>query len=243
MLLMHLQGKLYSKPDCAMFVDLGWESESTYTNLHRLQAICKEHCFPFYWIRRRNIRDDILAATRNSHLGVKTPPLFLRSDNGKVGMLTRQCTGSYKKEAMRSAIRELLSVPPHSWMRNRVEIWLGITTDESHRLNNSSGVLWQVNRFPLVEQNLSRQDCIDWLRDHGHPIPPKSACLGCPYRSDADLKDMKTNRPEEWKSVVEVDRAIRSGINCIKKPLFIHRSLQPIENIEFDNEHNDLDGV
>lgn len=143
---------------------------------------------------------------------------------------------------MRSKLRELAGIPHGIWMRYRVEVWLGITTDEAHRLNNRSKTPWLVNCFPLIDRNLSRGDCIDLLHDYGYPIPAKSACLGCPYRPDVDWIEMKSKRPEEWQSVVEVDRAIRAGINRVRVPLYLHRSLQPLEEVKFDEGTRDLWG-
>jgi hypothetical protein len=139
---------------------------------------------------------------------VQSPPFFLRTAGGTRAQLARNCTGTYKVEVMRVKLRELLGIPARSWMRQRVEVWLGITTDEAHRLNNHSRTPWLINRFPLTEKGLSREDCVQWLKAHGYAVPPKSACLGCPYRPDSDWSEMKIKRSGISRSV---DRALRVG--------------------------------
>lgn len=242
MLLMHFEREWDPPPDCAMFVDLGWESEKTYRNLTRLQKLSSEAGFPFYWIKARNIRSDLLAAANNRKHLIKSPPFFVRTVEGKKGQLSRNCTASYKIEVMRAELRRLLDMPARKWMRHRVEVWLGITTDEAHRLNNNSRIPWVINRFPLTERDLSREDCVAWLQQRHYEVPPKSACLGCPYRPDADWLEMKLRRPEEWNSVVEVDRAIRGGINLVREPLYLHSSLRPIEEVTLGNANRGLWG-
>jgi hypothetical protein len=238
MLLMQLHGEWEPAADCAMFVDLGWESHATYANLRHLAKLCEVRSFPFHWIETRNIRQDLLAATQDRTRMVQSPPFFLRTAGGTRAQLARNCTGTYKVEVMRVKLRELLGIPARSWMRERVEVWLGITTDEAHRLNNHSRTPWLINQFPLTEKGLSREDCVQWLKAHGYAVPPKSACLGCPYRPDSDWLEMKTNRSEEWESVVQIDRALRSGLNNVHTPLYLHPSLQPLEEVPLDRNEN-----
>src|SRR5438093_4855698 len=45
------------------------------------------------------------------------------------------------------------------------------------------------------------------LRRHGYSVLPKSACLGCPYHSNATWREMKQRRPDEWQGTVAFDRA------------------------------------
>ena len=71
---------------------------------------------------------------------------------------------------------------------------------------------WQVNRWPLIEQRMTRQDCLRWLERYGYPTPPKSSCVGCAFHSDAAWRAIRDDDPEAWASALEVDRAIRVGI-------------------------------
>ncbi len=64
-----------------------------------------------------------------------------------------------------------------------VRVAFGITTDEAYRCTER-GLRWQTAWYPLVEMGMSRDDCEQWCRDHGFPVPPKSACIQCPYRSN-----------------------------------------------------------
>ena len=89
---------------------------------------------------------------------------------------------------------------------DRCEVWIGISLDEAARMRPAFSP-WQDNRWPLIEQRMSRWDCKIWLTRNGYPIPPKSSCIGCPFHTNAIWRDMKVNRPEEWQQAVEVDRA------------------------------------
>ena len=41
-----------------------------------------------------------------------------------------------------------------------VELWLGISTDETIRMKNSRD-RWIANRYPPIEADMSRRDCLD----------------------------------------------------------------------------------
>ena len=84
-------------------------------------------------------------------------------------------------------------------------------------------------------KRLSRQDCLRWLARHDYPIPPKSACIGCPFHSDAYWRRMRDNDPDAWGDAVLVDRAIRTGFRGIRGEVFLHRSAVPLDQADISN--------
>jgi hypothetical protein len=121
-------------------------------------------------------------------------------------MVRRQCTREYKITPIRRQVRQLWQAagqPP-------VEQWLGISLDEAHRMRTSD-VAYITNAYPLVETHMTRKDCVRWLTAHGWTEVPKSACIGCPFRSDARWRELRDTSPAEWADAVAFDRAIRAG--------------------------------
>jgi hypothetical protein len=112
-----------------------------------------------------------------------------------------------------------------------VEQWLGISFDEVVRMKPSCEA-WQVNRWPLVEQRMTRHDCLRWLGRHAYPRPPKSACIGCPFHSDAVWRRMRDEDPGAWRDAVAVDRAIRTGLRGIRGEVYLHRSAVPLDETD-----------
>lgn len=133
---------------------------------------------------------------------------FFTSDGGP---LQRQCTRWFKIDPAKRKIRELLGYhatkPPHPGPGS-VEQWFGFTLDEYSRLKDSR-VQFIVNRFPLIENKMTRQDCVEYLEGHGLPVPPKSACLCCPYRQASEWMHLREDCPEDWDAAVEFDRENR----------------------------------
>ena len=140
----------------------------------------------------------------------------------------------YKISPIRHVIKAELGLAPGKRARGRlVECW--ITTDEAVRMKDSD-VEWVRNRWPLVELNMSRFDCIEWLQRNGYPVPPKSSCLGCPYHGDDFWNRLKRDSPAEFADTVKVDQAIRdTKVAGMTEQQYMHRSLLPLDQVRLRN--------
>jgi len=110
---------------------------------------------------------------------------------------------------------------------------MNISNDEAARMKPSN-VKYIVNRWPLIEQRMSRWDCLRWLERKGYPTPAKSSCIGCPFHNDAHWKAMRDNDPEAWRDAVEIDKIIRDGgtQRGIRSQQFMHRSGKPLDKVD-----------
>jgi len=228
MALMAARRELTPMPDAAIFADTGWEPNAVYNHLAWLVT---QLPFPVHVVEDGNIRDEIVDGAAGKRWA--SIPAFVRNAGGKrEGMIRRQCTQEYKLRPIRRKVRELAGLvrkrsPDHAVC----EQWIGISTDEALRMKPSKEP-WQINRWPLIERSMSRNDCLVWLADRNYPRPPKSACIGCPYHTDAQWLDIKAD-PAAWADAVEIDRTIRTGFRGMTGQLFLHRTLVPLDQVEF----------
>jgi hypothetical protein len=229
MALMAAHGEITPMPDCAIFADTGWEPKAVYDHL---QWLISQLPFPVHVVSAGNIRDHILNGSPRSG-NFASVPWHVRKSNGEIGIGRRQCTAHYKVEPMRKKERELLDKPyPARVAAGAVEKWLGITVDEIFRVTPSK-VKFEINRFPLIECRMSRGDCLEWLKRNSYPRPPKSACIGCPYHSNEQWRDMKINHPDEWDDAVMVDRKIRTNVwKKFDGEQFMHSSNRPLDKAD-----------
>jgi hypothetical protein len=219
------------RPDYAIFADTGWEPAAVYKHLDWIR---KRLSFPVLRVSAGNIRDDIEAKCSHAHGRYPSLPWFMRGPDGRPAIGRRQCTTHYKVEPILRECRRLLGHGPRSRIpAGAVEMLIGISTDEAHRMRPAR-VQYVRNRWPLIEMGMSRQDCLRWLETHQFPRPPKSACIGCPFRSDASWREMRDNAPDEWKDAVAVDHMIRNAgaKRGIRSQQFMHRSLQPLDQVD-----------
>ena len=196
---MSAQGEL-EPLDAVLTADPGWERQATY------------EAREFYMRRWRamGMRVEIVSAGDIRQLGavVHIHIPFWTSDGGP---LRRQCTKEFKLKPLKRRIRELLGYhatkPPHP-KPGSAEVWLGISLDEWTRAKPSR-TKFMVNRWPLLENKRTRQGCVNYLESRGLPVPVKSACIGCPYRSASEWIEMREEAPEEFASVVAFDEKNR----------------------------------
>ena len=232
MALMAAHGKITPMPDYAIFADTQWEPKAVYDHLAWLRSP-NVLPFPVHVVSAGNIRDDILARRKTTSGRFATVPWFtINSDNTK-GMGRRQCTNEYKLTPLAREMRRLLGAEPRQRMaRGSVEVWIGISTDEAGRMKPARQQ-WIKNRWPLIDAEMNRNDCLRWLERNGYPAPPKSSCVGCPFHSDHMWREIKNNSPDEWADAVIVDAAIRQGESRgIRGVEYMHRSCVPLDQVD-----------
>ena len=244
--LMAAHGEIGPMPDCAIFADTGWEPRAVHEHLAWLRSP-DVLPFPVHIVTGGNIRDGLVRGARGERwasipaftgpggAGNHVPRAFgTGSASGKTGMIRRQCTGEYKIVPIRRKVRELAGLTRKRSPRCPiVEQWIGISFDEAIRMNPSLEA-WQVNRFPLIELGMTRRDCLRWLEKHGYPMPPKSACIGCPYHGDAHWRQMRAEDPDAWVDAVAIDRLIRTGFRNLSGEVYLHRSCVPLDEADLD---------
>lgn len=153
----------------------------------------------------------------------------------RIGRAMRKCTFDYKIRPVQLAMERHAGIKPGSAHEEEIIVWMGITTDEAHRADPSK---WgrAANRFPLLELGMSRQDCIDWMKENGYGEPPRSACVGCPNRTDTGWQDMKENRPSEFRSACNFERHLQRAwakIPRLSSVPFLHGSCKPLGEVDF----------
>ena len=101
----------------------------------------------------------------------KIPLYDLMINDGWIPLIRfRKCTSEGKTK------------PFYQYIKENAGVYLGITYDEKkrareHRLKRIS------SQYPLVENEITRSDCIELISDHGLKIPIRSGCYFCPFQS------------------------------------------------------------
>ena len=142
-------------PDIIIHSDTGAEMPYTIDIVDQMKTLCDNHSIPFVIVKSNKGKIDDYYISKNA-----VPVIGFRS-----------CTDQFKIRPQRKYIRSIVGDKNG---RALCETWLGITTDERHR-EFESGLKWIKNKFPLLELNISRKDCIEINRLNGLEIK-KSGC-------------------------------------------------------------------
>ena len=218
--------------DCGIFADTGNEPREVYDYLQYIKSLSN---FPIYIVSKGNIIDDSLAvAQKGTNKGFLTMPVKGVDNNGKQVLGRRQCTNDYKIQPINKKIRELLGVK--NLRGFNVEVVMGISLDEIQRAKEPRNK-WQINCYPLIQNKITRHDCLDYIKKYNYKTPPRSACIVCPYHSNKEWIYMRENNPDEFLFAVNFDIKIRNASsNGVKN--YLHSSLKPLGEIDF-NQYKD----
>lgn len=227
--LMAAHGEIGPMPDCAIFADTGWEPAQVYEHLAWLETRLP---FPVYRVQRDgpDLGEHAIKIAHSDVTRTASPPWYTDEPRG---MLPKQCSHKFKVLVIQKKVRELLGLSPRQRGPKSivVEQWIGISIDECDRMKPSE-LGYVQNRWPLIEKRLSRRDCLKWMRETQYPRPPKSSCVFCPYRGDAQWRDMRDGAPDDWKRAVEFDRQIRPGFFGMQGHAFLHRQRVPLDQVD-----------
>lgn len=241
----------FERPDAMVFADTGWEPKKTYEHIEWFKEWLKPYGIPLIVRSKGNIRADALTGARFASMPVFTKTLWKRKYGKrpalyKNGMLMRQCTNEYKIQVVQKAVREYMGLKKFQRVKEPVEMWLGISCDEAVR-QKPSRIKWITNRYPLIEKGFFREfnkkilaskvNCLDYLKSKGVPVPPKSACIGCPFHNDTFWDKLKKDSPDEFEDACQFDEAIRNSTKQgIKSPIFLHKSRTPLRTVIFKTD-------
>jgi hypothetical protein len=236
---MAAKGEIGPMPEAAIFADTLAEPASVYNWLDWLE---KQLPFPVIRVvQGEGLEKDALRVRRRKDgQGNWVPsgvPHYSRNADGSDGHGPRQCTHAFKIRPIMRAARALMK--EHE--ATRVVQWIGISLDEIVRMKPSR-VGYATNRHPLIDARLRRHDCLLWMQRNGFPLPPRSACRFCPYKSNEEWKRLKETEPEEFQKAVEFERRYQQAKTTTVRQKgfipFLHSSRVPLDQVDF---RNDLD--
>ena len=228
------------KPDIAIFADTKWEPPHVYEHLDWLE---KQLSYKVLRVSAGDIRENVLAGVTPDGNNFLDMPVFLVNPDGTKSVAARQCTNHYKIIPIHKELRKILKLKPGKRAPKdiQVEMWMGISADEAHRMKPSRDE-WITNRFPLIEMDLTRAHLYAWFeKNYPGRYLPRSACVGCPYHSNMEWKWLKENDPKSFQDAVFVDRAIRE-VPQVRGSLrgtgYLHKERKSLDSVDFSQTDN-----
>lgn len=159
----------------------------------------------------------------------------VRMSNGAPG--NRTCTKDFKIMVVARWLRQ------HGADKdNPATVGMGISLDEYQRMRSDSGIPYELLDYPLIEQRLDRQACINIIRDAGLPVPPKSSCWFCPFHSLRRWQEMREDEPELfWKAARLEEWLNEKRTNILDKDkVWLTRKLVPLAQATTEYVQDDL---
>jgi hypothetical protein len=221
-MVLQAQGKV--NYDKFIFSNVGDDSENPKTLQYINQITlpyCKEHGIEFVELHRK-IKGNIVTVLENCvGKNIDIPiPAYMKG----CGPMRRECTYHWKVELIVRYLKQ-----SGASKTNKASVGIGISVDEWKRMKESR-VEWVINDFPLIEQQITRQECIRIIADAGLPRPPKSSCWFCPYKKLSTWRVMQAEEPELFNKAVALEKIISSKWTSRRKDnIYLTSTNKPLD--------------
>lgn len=240
--LMAAHGEVTPMPTAAIFADTQAEPASVYRWLDWLET---QLPFPVLRVTKGSLTEMALTKRQRKdgtgEWAKSVIPAYVKNPDGSRGIMQRQCTYDYK---MMPLVRTALALRKHLGSESVVQ-WIGISLDEVHRMKPSRDKRI-VHRWPLVDMGMKRKNCLQWMEAKGYPKPPRSACVYCPYHSDAEWRRLRDEEPEAFASAVQFDadyRRVKVETGNTRGLPYLHASLKPLDEVDLSTDVERGQGV
>lgn len=223
-------------PTLSIFADTGWELPETYSYLEWFQGWASERGLNIAVAQKGNIRADAFKAERWANM-----PLYTMGVDGKATPILRQCSLEYKIAVVNKIVREKMGLVPGAIHKGEpATIVMGYSMDEIERMKEP-GAKWYRFAYPLIDiKRMDRAHCEAYIKSKGLPIPEKSACVGCPWRSDSSWASMKKHRPASFEDACDFDDKIRWARPGMTGACYLHKSLVPLREAYIGEDQGDM---
>ena len=243
--------------DHVIFADTHGELPETYVYLDYLAPILAAANIPLHIVSAGDLEADLRSTIPTS--SNPTPPAHVLNPDGTKGRTNAyRCSYDYKRRVIERKVKQLVG-GRGAWKHpNVVEQWIGFSREEVGRVKPALGctcghvkkqhadtgcakckcvqfAAWQVNRWPLIEMDMKRDDTIRWFPANGHPTPPRSACWFCPNSGNDRWTDLKANHADLFERACTLDETIRDGGGfnargnvAFAGKMFLHKTLIPL---------------
>jgi hypothetical protein len=131
----------------------------------------------------------------------------------------KKCSQQFKGDPQDKFIKNHPMVK-EVWARGeKVNKYIGYDADEPHRANRElpERITSLFNmKYPLVEWNMGRDECIESIKAAGLPLAGKSACFFCPSTKPREILEMKRTHPDLLKRALELEENAKESFTAIK---------------------------
>lgn len=174
--------------DLITFADTGGERPHTYAYIDMFGEWCVEHGLPEITIVKKVRHDgNVLTLEQNCLEQNMLPSLAYGF---------KSCSQKYKIQPQDKFCNNWQPAKAEWSAGRKVVKFIGYDADEDHRTNTIHEDKKYEFRYPLVEWDMGRDECVQVIEDAGLCLPGKSACFFCPSSKPAEIRQLAANYPE-----------------------------------------------
>ena len=119
------------------------------------------------------------------------------------------CSDKFKIQPIRKYLREKYG------KKETFEMNIFIDYSEFHRMRESDRKYIK-NKYPLVEQKLTRDELKEIIKSKGYLLPQKSGCYHCCFTTKKGWIKLRNNEPELWEKTKDLENNSNTKESLIK---------------------------
>lgn len=180
--------------DLILFADTGGETPDTMAYVEKFSTWLVSHNLPPVSAVRKTTKrpgkfrgaNEILTLERMC-LEQKVLP--------SVAYGMKSCSLKFKKEPQDELLRDW-TLAKEAWATGeKATKLIGFDAGEPWRKKDSPDPKY-INRFPLIEWDWDREECVERIISAGLCVPPKSSCFFCPNMTEFEVLQLRDMHPE-----------------------------------------------
>ena len=102
-----------------------------------------------------------------------------------------------------------------AWKMGKITKFIGFDADESHRVKDFDDPKYTV-KYPLVDWDMGRDECLQVICKAGLPQPGKSSCFFCPSMKANEIKKLRVTNPELIERALAMEANALPNLTSIK---------------------------
>lgn len=184
--------------DLILFADTGAEKPYTYKYIETFSRWLAIHQMPEITFVKKVRKNGEILTLEQDCIEKKTLPSLAYgfktcSQKYKIAPQDKYCNNWDLAKAEWKAGRKLTKL-------------IGFDADESHRyLADYTNDKYEY-RYPLVEWDMGRDECLETIRNAGLCLPGKSACYFCPSSKPSEIRQLANNYPHLIEKAIAMEQ-------------------------------------
>jgi len=201
-------GKVITEPiDIILFADTGAERPNVYEHIERLNG---------GWLRDRGL-PQVIVVRNDGMYGTLENNCLVKAMLPSIAYGFKSCSDKYKIRPQEKYMKKHPEVRRLWKAGEKIEKLIGYEFKEERRWAKAKVEDDHYTyRFPLVELEWNRADCVEAIARAGLPTVGKSACFFCPSSTKPEISRLEQEHPELFARALALEDNARPNFQTVK---------------------------
>jgi hypothetical protein len=176
----------HERVDLIMFADTGGERPHTYEYVHRFSDwLVANEMPPITWVRHNGMDESL----EHNCLRIKSLPSLAYG--------YKKCSLKFKIQPQEKYCNNWAPAKDEWKAGRKIVKLIGFDADEAHRAEKGEVIEDKYQRrYPLIEWDMGRDECISVIDEAGLCQPGKSSCFFCPATKPHEIRQLLAVYPD-----------------------------------------------